>query len=73
MGCLVENSAAAGAGILASKPLVSALLAKGMCIVQQYSTLFRIVDRRVNEISGADGARFGISVNNRASFDGVRG
>jgi hypothetical protein len=42
-----------------------------MCIVQQYGTLFRTVDGRVDEISGAEDAGGGVFVDNAASFDGV--
>jgi hypothetical protein len=68
---LVENSAATRASVLTGKPLASALLAEGMCIVQQYGTLFRTVDGRVDEISGAEDAGGGVFVDNAASFDGV--
>lgn len=71
VGRFVQNSAATRAGILATEPLASALLAEGMCIVQQYGTLSRIVNRGETEISGANGAGGGVSVDDRASMNGV--
>jgi hypothetical protein len=73
VGLSVENSAAFGASVVASKPLASAHLSENVRVVQQYCTFFRIVDGRVSEDPCADGAGGGVSVDDRTSFDGVRG